>query len=362
MADGAIDTLAQSMSQNHRLKVRLDGAEADVLQALRAIPDVAKVQQSTQLEAGLFDYEIEPKNNADLRKAVNAVAQEHGWNIYRMESGLLTLEDIFLKVTMGEWTPNKRRQSNMGAIYRRELGSFFNSAIGPVFLTVFYLGSGVLFWLFCLNYARTDMSNYFAWMRLVMVLILPLLTMRLLSEERAQKTDQGLLTAPVSLGGIVLGKYFAALTVYAMGIAIVFVYAILLSFFGTVAWSIVFSNFIALFLMGAAFMAITLFLSAFTANQFIAYVLGIVSLVVLYMIDYLSGTVSSSADSLSSKSTVLSTLVGWLGNAMESVSFFSRIYDFTYGLFNLSSVLLYISTAVLFNFFTVRVFETRRWR
>ena len=172
----------------------------------------------------------------------------------------------------------------MGAIYRRELGSFFNSAIGPVFLTVFYLGSGVLFWLFCLNYARTDMSNYFAWMRLVMVLILPLLTMRLLSEERAQKTDQGLLTAPVSLGGIVLGKYFAALTVYAMGIAIVFVYAILLSFFGTVAWSIVFSNFIALFLMGAAFMAITLFLYAFTGNQFIAYVLGIVSLVVLYMI------------------------------------------------------------------------------
>ena len=135
----------------------------------------------------------------------------------------------------------------MGAIYRRELGSFFNSAIGPVFLTVFYLGSGVLFWLFCLNYARTDMSNYFAWMRLVMVLILPLLTMRLLSEERAQKTDQGLLTAPVSLGGIVLGKYFAALTVYAMGIAIVFVYAILLSFFGTVAWSIVFSNFIVCF-------------------------------------------------------------------------------------------------------------------
>ena len=107
MADGAIDTLAQSMSQNHRLKVRLDGAEADVLQALRAIPDVAKVQQSTQLEAGLFDYEIEPKNNADLRKAVNAVAQEHGWNIYRMESGLLTLEDIFLKVTMGEWTPEQ---------------------------------------------------------------------------------------------------------------------------------------------------------------------------------------------------------------------------------------------------------------
>ena len=200
----------------------------------------------------------------------------------------------------------------MGAIYRRELGSFFNSAIGPVFLTVFYLGSGVLFWLFCLNYARTDMSNYFAWMRLVMVLILPLLTMRLLSEERAQKTDQGLLTAPVSLGGIVLGKYFAALTVYAMGIAIVFVYAILLSFFGTVAWSIVFSNFIALFLMGAAFMAITLFLSAFTANQFIAYVLGIVSLVVLYMIDYLFPAVQ-----ILFPAKALSSAPLWAGSAMQ---------------------------------------------
>jgi ABC-2 type transport system permease protein len=250
----------------------------------------------------------------------------------------------------------------MGAIYRRELGAFFSSAIGPVFLTFFYLGSGLLFWLFCLNYAITDMSNYFAWMRLIMVLVLPLLTMRLLSEERAQKTDQGLLTAPVSLGGIVLGKYFAALTVYAMGIAIVFVYAILLSFFGTVAWSIVLSNFIALFLMGAAFMAITLFLSAFTANQFISYILGIVALVVLYVIDYLSGTITSTAETVSASSTFFGVLLSGLGAAMESISFFSRIYDFTYGLFNLSSVLLYVSAAVLFNFFTVRVFETRRWR
>ena len=68
------------------------------------------------------------------------------------------------------------------------------------------------------------------------------------------------------------------------------------------------------------------------------------------------------AETVAANSTMLGTLLGWLGTAMESVSFFSRIYDFTYGLFNLSSVLLYVSTAVLFNFFTVRVFETRRWR
>lgn len=103
VADGAIDTLAQSMSQNRRLKVRLDGDAAEVLQALRAIKGVSQVQQSTQHETGLYDYELTPAGNEDLRKAVNATAQANGWNIYRMESGVLTLEDVFLKVTMGEW-------------------------------------------------------------------------------------------------------------------------------------------------------------------------------------------------------------------------------------------------------------------
>ncbi len=113
VADGAIDTLAQSMSQNHRLKVRLDGDAAEVLQVLRAMNGVAKVQQSAQQEAGLYDYELEPAGNADLRKAVNAAAQANGWNIYRMESGMLTLEDVFLKVTMGEW-PVEQKNSASG--------------------------------------------------------------------------------------------------------------------------------------------------------------------------------------------------------------------------------------------------------
>ena len=108
MADGAIDTLAQSMSQNRCLKVRLDGDAAEVLQALRAIKGVSKVQQSTQHEAGLYDYELTPVGNEDLRKAVNAVAQANGWNIYRMESGVLTLEDVFLKVTMEEWQAEQK--------------------------------------------------------------------------------------------------------------------------------------------------------------------------------------------------------------------------------------------------------------
>ena len=105
----------------------------------------------------------------------------------------------------------------MGAIYRREVGAFFTSSIAYIFLCVFWLISGFFFVQSCLYYATTDMSGMFQSLFLVIVILIPLLTMRLFSEEKKQKTEQGLLTAPVSLGGIVMGKYFAALTLYTIG-------------------------------------------------------------------------------------------------------------------------------------------------
>ena len=99
----------------------------------------------------------------------------------------------------------------MGAIYRREMGAFFTSSIGYVFLAVFYLASGYFFYAGSLANATTDMSSLFSSLFLIVVILIPILTMKLLSEEKKQKTEQGLLTAPVSLGGIILGKYFAAL-------------------------------------------------------------------------------------------------------------------------------------------------------
>ena len=170
--------------------------------------------------------------------------------------------------------------------------------------------------------------------------------MRLFSEEKKQKTEQGLLTAPVSIGGIVLGKYFAALTMYTFGIVILFLYALILSFFGAVAWGIVVSNVLALFLLGAAFIAVTLFISSLTENQVVAAVLGIIALFVLYMLDVLA--------QFAEKLPVIPTV-------LNALSFYTRYYDFTVGLFDPASVLFYISTAVIFNFFTVRVFEKRRW-
>ena len=220
----------------------------------------------------------------------------------------------------------------MGAIYRREVGAFFTSSIAYVFLAVFYLAAGYFFFGSSLAMATTDMSNLFSSLFFVITILIPVLTMRLFSEEKKQKTEQGLLTAPVSIGGIVMGKYLAALTLYTIGLAIIFVYALILSFFGAVAWGVVISNILALFLLGAAFIAVTLFISSLTENQVVAAVLGMIVLLALVV------------------PTVLNAL-----------SFYTRYYDFTAGLFDPAGVLFYVSTAVIFNFFTVRVFEKRRW-
>lgn len=233
----------------------------------------------------------------------------------------------------------------MGAIYRREIGAFFSSSIAYVFLAVFFIFSGYFFQLSNLSSGITDMAGVFSNLFMVIVFLIPILTMRLFSEEKKQKTEQGLLTAPVSLTGIVMGKYLAAMTMFVIAVSVVFVYGFILSLFGTVAWLTLVSNYLALLLLGSAFIAVALFISSLTENQVVAAVGGFVCLMMLYLIDTLAQAVR----------------IGWLQSFLYSLSFYSRYYEFTCGIFNLSSVLYYVSTAVLFNFFTVRVFEKRRW-
>jgi len=233
----------------------------------------------------------------------------------------------------------------MGAIFRRELGAFFTSSIAYVFLGVFYLLSGWFFYSNSLAYGTADMSAFFSMLFLVIVMLVPVLTMKTFSEEKKQKTDQGLLTAPISLGAMVMGKYFAVLVMYIFGISIVLVHALILSAFGTVDWTIVFSNYIALLLMGTSCISIGMLISALTENQVVAAVAGILSLLVVYMLDLIASFID----------------IKFISDILNSLSFYNKYYEFTCGIFNLSSVLFYISVAVVFNFLTVRVFEKRRW-
>lgn len=233
----------------------------------------------------------------------------------------------------------------MGAIYRREMGAFFTSGLAYVFLAVFYIFSGYYFYNDVIGSGYTDTSPLFKNMFRIVLFLIPILTMRLLSEEKKNRTDQGLLTAPIGLWEIVLGKYLAALTIYIIAESIIFVYALILGYLGTVAWTPLLGNYFAMLLLGAAFIAVGLFISSLTENQMTAAVFSMAVLFFLYLLDSFIDRIS----------------LEWLYNVMLQLSFHTRYVEFTQGIFNLTSVLFYISTAFLFNFFTVRVLEKRRW-
>ena len=173
----------------------------------------------------------------------------------------------------------------MGAIYRREMGAFFTSGLGYVFLTVFYAFSGYFFYTDVLSSKITDTSPMFVSMFIIFIFLIPVLTMRLLSEEKKNKTDQGLLTAPISLWELVLGKFLAAFTLFVIAESIIFIYAIILKYLGDVVWPTLIGNYVAMLFLGAAFIAIGLFVSSLTENQMTAAVVSFVVMLILYVYD-----------------------------------------------------------------------------
>ena len=241
----------------------------------------------------------------------------------------------------------------MKAIFRREFGAYFKSPIGYIFLTAFYAASGVLFGITAVStssldgllYLTPDMSTMFTLLFYVLMVLIPILTMRTMSEEMKNKTDQCLLTAPINLVSLVVGKFLAAFCVYAMGVAATFVYAIVLNFFVEVHWLEVMGTILGLLLIGAAFIAICMFVSSLTENQVTAAVSGFAAILVMYLISSIASIIS----------------VNWIANILYELSVLSRYAYFTYGIFDFSNVLFFISMVVVFLFLTIRVVERRRW-
>ena len=235
----------------------------------------------------------------------------------------------------------------MLAIYKREMRSYFTSPTGYIFMAMFLAISGLLFSLCTFLVKQVDISSYFMLLLIVFIIVIPLLTMKLMSEERKLKTEQILLTSPVSLAGIVLAKFFAAFTMFAItfiGSEIIH-FGILSAYAAEISYAQVLGNTIGILLIGGAFIAIGLFLSSLTESQIVAAISTIA--VILGMI-------------------LLSTVAEYIGNDMLRVgvkwlAIVSRFSPFTAGIFDLASIIYYISLAVIFLFLTVRVYEKRRW-
>ena len=233
----------------------------------------------------------------------------------------------------------------MKAIFKRELKAYFLTPLGYVIIAVMYFFTAYYFFTYNLYGNTTDMSTLFSMLFSVAMFLVPPLTMRLISEERRSKTEQTLLTAPVSRLGIVLSKYAAALIIYLLAISGTLVMALVVQYYSQPDWPVVFGNFIGLFLLGATLIAICLFISAFTESQVMAAVGGFGVCLFLMMVDALYYVVQNPL----------------LRALFSRLSFNDRYQSFTMGLLDLYSVCFFLSLAGLFLAFTVLALERRRW-
>ncbi len=232
----------------------------------------------------------------------------------------------------------------MSAIFKREFKAYFSSPLGYVVLTALTLFSGIFF-RYMYSYGVADISYVFSNMFTIIMFAVPILTMRLMSEERKQKTDQALLTAPVSLWGIVNGKFLAALSIYALGFAPTLIYEIILSTKLSLNWLLYVSNLLGVLLYGAALIAVGLFISSLTESQVVSAVLGIVVSMVIALMDSFATMLDSD---------LITTLVGY-------ISFAGRYETFATGILDFSNLIFFLSVTFFFNFLTVRSLDKKRW-
>ncbi|MBE7022272.1 MAG: ABC transporter [Ruminococcaceae bacterium] len=244
----------------------------------------------------------------------------------------------------------------MTAIYKRELRSYFKNPVGYIFLSAFIFFASLMFVFINLNSQQTSLSGFFSNVSLIFVFVIPVLTMRLFSEERKSKTDQLLLTAPVRVTDIVFGKFLAAATVLLIGVVATMLFIPIMERYGTpdVTESLV--GYFGLLLMGLLFVSLGMFMSSITESQVIA---AVSTLVIIFFLWFIGGLSLQFSEMLTGWLSWLGKFLDWL---LDFISINNRFYDFTLGTLNLVPVFYFVSLTGLFVFLTIRVIERRRWK
>ncbi len=286
----------------------------------------------------------------------------------------------------------------MLALLRKELKTYFLTPTGWIFLAVFLLVSGLFFSIELVFQQSSQYSSYLMGILFVFLLVVPLLTMRIFTEEKRLQTDKLLLTAPVNLWDIVLGKYFAAVIVFLITVAVTFLYPLFLSFHGKLEWSMIAGTYIGFILLGASFISVGVFVSQATEGVAGAAILTFCVLTITFIVDLLQPHMPSGETAglvwvailmalalfrlfSTGKNAFLTALVavvfalvllvlwlvnkemfaGLIGRSLTWVSLTRRFGSFVSGILRLDSVIYYLSFSWFFLFLTVQGLEKRRW-
>lgn len=286
----------------------------------------------------------------------------------------------------------------MIAVFRHELRTYFRSLTAYVFGAFLLLFIGIGSVIYNLQAAVSNFEFVLSFGCLVFVVIVPILTMRVIAEERKQKTDQLLYALPITTTQVVLGKYLALLVVYLIPLLIVSVYPLVFSRYGEVYLLTAYGSILAFFVLGAALIAVGVFISSLTENQGFAAGIGIAAI----LLNYYSVTLSESVSSTAFGSIVVLALLlvalwflirhltknerlawwvciplylvvlliswfdyelfeGLLPKIMNALSLFERFYVFVNGVFDLTGIVYYLTVIALFLFLTVQSLEKRRY-
>ncbi|HBN84749.1 MAG TPA: ABC transporter permease [Clostridiales bacterium] len=231
----------------------------------------------------------------------------------------------------------------MWAVYKKELNSYFHSPVAYVLIGLFVLLTAIFFYPYVLSLFG-DFTPVLSTMGFILLFIVPILTMRILAEDRKNGTEVLLLTSPTSLTKIVVGKFLAAYTVFGIMTAVTFVFPIILSFYGGPISPQLIGAYVGFLLLGASFISFGVFSSSLTENQIIAAVIGFVGLMIMLLADTLAPAVG-----------------GFLGKVLGWISLMTRYNDFYNGILGLGPIVYYLTFTGVFIFLTIRVIERRRW-
>ncbi len=233
----------------------------------------------------------------------------------------------------------------MHIVWKRDLTAYFHTAVGYVFMGVFLTLSGLIFYLYNIKNLTSDLLSFLSQLTLPTMLLCPLLTMRLLCEDRQKRTDQLVLTSPVSLTGVVMGKYLAAACVMLLTLLLTNVYTLIIVLCGQVYLGEWFVGYLGFALQSLAFLALDLFVSCFAKNQMTGAAMAFGANFVLWMADLLAGSLS----------------VGWMQNALNFISLYDRYEPFRLGQFSFSGTLFFVSFIAVCLVGAVRVLDARRF-
>jgi ABC-2 type transport system permease protein len=232
-------------------------------------------------------------------------------------------------------------------IARREFGSYFHSPIAYVAMTLFLLASGFSFFVDFQPGQPAALRSIFDWMIWFLVLIVPILSMGLLSQEWATGTIESLMTAPVGETDVVLGKFFGSLALLVVMLLPTLLYVIMLCIYGRPDAGPIFSGYLGIVLVGALFISIGLFCSSLTRSQIVAAVASASILVLITIVPWFVGSKAA---------------LPRYGRMVVDQAVFKRYTDFSKGVVGLSNVVFFILTTAVFLFITVKVLESRRWK